>query len=194
MDVEAVSQVLKELTHPIDLDLEEPGEEQIDFQEYQDLGACQTPSDQDQSMEDVTAAKSKEEEGVSEPKRPRRQGDHRYDPLADLYPEEPEQVDPNALNRIKCKRHDDWIVHCGCRMDAAEMMSGGSVSDKQGCNLSLAHGYVLVEETKEKDEAGEHYEEDIKNVNKYLLSVLVSLVKWSISMHGKEYHTNTIPC
>ncbi|MCJ8744472.1 hypothetical protein PDJAM_G00119130 [Pangasius djambal] len=166
LDEDAVSQVLKGLTHPIELDLEnEHYEEQVDFQEYQELGACQTPSsDQDQSMEDVAAAKSEEGEssGFPEAKRPRRQGDPRYDPLAELYPEEPEQVDPNALAKIKCRRHDDWIVHCGCRIDESEMMSGGSVLDTQGCNLSLAHGYVLVEEPEEEDEDGDPYDEDHK--------------------------------
>ncbi|XP_060766775.1 tRNA-splicing endonuclease subunit Sen2 [Neoarius graeffei] len=153
LDEEAVSQVLKELTHPIELDLEkEHGE---DFQEHQEAGPCQTPSsDQDQSMEDAAATKSEEGEGSgsSEVNRPRRQGDPCYDPLAELYPEEPEQVDPNVLAKIKCKRHDDWIVHCGCRIDASEMMSGGSVSHMQGCDLSVAHGYVLVEESEDDDE------------------------------------------
>ncbi|XP_058230236.1 tRNA-splicing endonuclease subunit Sen2 isoform X2 [Hemibagrus wyckioides] len=167
LDEEAVSQVLKELTHPIELDLEEElGEEQADFQEHQESEECPTQaSDQDQMMEDVAAARSDDGEGsgFSEAKRPRRQGDPLYDPLADLYPEEPEQIDPAKLAKIKCKRHDDWIVHCGCRIDASEMMSGGSVSDTKGCNLSVAHGYVLVEESEEEDEDGD---EDIKRSTK----------------------------
>ncbi|XP_026788722.3 tRNA-splicing endonuclease subunit Sen2 isoform X2 [Pangasianodon hypophthalmus] len=166
LDEDAVSQVLKELTHPIELDLEkEHYEEQVDFQEYQELGACQTQSsDQDQSMEEVAATNSEEGEssGFPEAKRARRQGDPRYDPLAELYPEEPEQVDPNTLAKIKCKRHDDWIVHCGCRIDESEMTSGGSALDTQGCNLSVAHGYVLVEEPDEEDEDGDPYDEDNK--------------------------------
>lgn len=177
LDEEAVSQVLKELTHPIELDLEkEHGE---DFQEYQEAGPCQTPSsDQDQSMEDAAATKSEEGEGSgsSEVNRPRRQGDPCYDPLAELYPEEPEQVDPNVLAKIKCKRHDDWIVHCGCRIDASEMMSGGSVSHMQGCDLSVAHGYVLVE-SEDDDE-----DEDSKRVNKYLFTFLVCLAKSTMTV------------
>lgn len=169
LDEEAVNQVLKELTHPVELDLEkEPSEEQADVQKHQESGACQTPSsDQDQSMEDVAAAQCKEGEGsgFSEAKRPRRQGDPCYDPLAEIYPEEPEQVDPNALAKVKCKRHDDWILHCGCRIDASEMMSGGSVSDTRGCNLSVAHSYVLVEES-EEDQDGDPNDEDIKGSRK----------------------------
>lgn len=185
LDEEAVDQVLKELTHPVELDLEkEPSEEQVDVQEHQESGACQAPSsEQDQPMEDVAAAKCEEGEGsgFSEAKRPRRQGDLCYDPLAEIYPEEPEQVDPNALAKVKCKRHDDWIVHCGCRVDASEMMSGGSVSDTRGCNLSVARSYVLVEES-EEDEDGDPYDEDIKRVNKYLFIFLACLAKRTVTM------------
>lgn len=161
LDEKAVGQVLKELTHPIELDLEKEHGEEDSFQEYQESGACESPSDQDQSMEDVAASKSEEGEGFSEAKRPRRQGNPCYDPLAELYPEEPYQVDPSALAKIKCNQHDDWIVHCGCRIDASEMMSGGSVSGTHGCNLSLAHGYVLVEEP----EDGDPYDEGGERVN-----------------------------
>ncbi|KAM6979838.1 LOW QUALITY PROTEIN: tRNA-splicing endonuclease subunit Sen2 [Aplochiton taeniatus] len=57
-------------------------------------------------------------EGRASPQaeRPRRQGDVRFDPLAELHPLEPEQPDPEALQRTKCPRHDDWILHCGCRL------------------------------------------------------------------------------
>lgn len=185
LDEEAVSQVLKELTHPFELDLEE---EQVDVQDNQELGACQMPSsNQDQSMEDITDTKSEEGES-SEAKRPRRQGDPRYDPLAELYPEEPEQVDPNVLAKIRCKRHDDWIVHCGCRIDASEMMSGGSGSDTQGCKLSLAHGYVLVEEPEEEeeDEAGDPHDKGIKNVNKFLASLAKRTVTMSLNVNYRK--------
>lgn len=162
LDEEAVSQVLYELTHPLELEKEHNVSE-----EYRDLLESPMPSqDQNQEMEDVAAAESGEEEGFPEAKRPRRQGDSRYDPLAEIYPEEPDQVDPNVLAKIKCGRHDDWIVHCGCRIDASEMMSGGSASDTKACALSVAHGYVLVEEPEEEPEDGETYEEDIKSVNK----------------------------
>ncbi|KAI5607599.1 tRNA-splicing endonuclease subunit Sen2, partial [Silurus asotus] len=170
LDKEAVSQTLKMLTHPIDLDLEkEHSKEEVDFQE------CQAPSsDQDQSMEHVAAAKCDEEAGTPEAKRPRRQGDPHYDPLAEIYPEEPEQIDPEVFAKIKCKRHDDWILHCGCRIDASEMMSGGSVSDTQGRDLSLAHGYVLVDKPEEKDE-DRGPNEDIKRVNTLLLAFFQTL-------------------
>lgn len=189
LDEEAVSQLLKELTHPIELDLEEElGEEQADFQEHQEECPMQS-SDQDQTMEDVAAARSDDGEGsgFSEAKRPRRQRDPHYDPLADLYPEEPEQIDPAKLAKIKCKRHDDWIVHCGCRIDASEMMSGGSVSDTKGCNLSVAHGYVLVEESEEEDEDGD---EDIKRVNKYLFGSLSLFGHGHATEHCKSFFKN----
>lgn len=166
VDKEAVTQVLKELTHPLELDVEK--EREVDSTEHEESGTCPTPSsDQDQAMEDVAAAKSEEEEGsgFSEAKRPRRQGDPHYDPLAELYPEEPDRVDPNALAKLKCKRHDDWIVHCGCRIDVSEMTSAGSMSDTQGCNLPLAHSYVLVEEPKGEEDDGDLYDQDIKRVN-----------------------------
>ncbi|KAF5908761.1 tRNA-splicing endonuclease subunit Sen2 isoform X1, partial [Clarias magur] len=159
LDEEAVSQVLNELTHPIELELQK--------EEYQDM--LESPiisQDQNQEMEDVAAAESVEGEEFPEAKRPRRQGDSRYDPLSEIYPEEPEQVDPNVLAKIKCGRHDDWIVHCGCRIDASEMMSGGSASDSQACALSIAHGYVLVEEPEEEPEDRETYDEDIKRSRK----------------------------
>lgn len=164
LDEEAVSQVLKELTHPIELDLEQQhNEEQVNFQEVQESEENQIqPLDQDQLTEDVPASNSEEGESLgSEAKRLRRQGDPLFDPLAALYPEEPERVDPDALAKIKCKRHDDWIVHCGCRIDASEI-SGGAVSDKQAClYLSVAHGYILVEEPEDEDE-----DEDMKKSTK----------------------------
>ncbi|GAA6107942.1 tRNA-splicing endonuclease subunit Sen2 [Tachysurus ichikawai] len=164
LDEEAVSQVLKELTHPIEMDLQkELFEEQADFEEHQESVKCpMQSSDQNQMMEDVEAIKSDDGEGsgFSEAKRPHRQGDPHYDPLSELYSEEPEQVNPAKHTKITCKRHEDWIVHCGCRIDASEI-SGGAVSDTQGCNLSVAHGYVLVEQPEDKDA-----DEDIKRSTK----------------------------
>ncbi|TSK45806.1 tRNA-splicing endonuclease subunit Sen2 [Bagarius yarrelli] len=167
LEEEAVSQVLKELTHPIELAPEqEHNKEQVNLQELTESDDDRIqPPDRDQPMEDVPALNSEEGEGLgfSKAKRPRRQGDPRYDPLAALYSEEPERVDPDALANIKCKRHDDWIVHCGCRIDASEMISGGAVSDKQAFNLSVAHDYILVEEPEDKVEGGD---EDIKKSSK----------------------------
>ncbi|XP_062842436.1 tRNA-splicing endonuclease subunit Sen2 [Trichomycterus rosablanca] len=162
LDEDVISQVLSELTHPIQPDLQEHHGE-VSSEEIQEPGASRAPSShQDHPMEDAFTEQDCEDSEPSKAKRPRRQGDHRYDPLAELYPEEPEQLDPNVLARIKCKRHDDWIVHCGCRVDESELIRGASVSASQACAASIAHGYVLVEEPDEDDDDGESDQNDRK--------------------------------
>ncbi|KAJ8259852.1 hypothetical protein GJAV_G00174210 [Gymnothorax javanicus] len=81
-----------------------------------------------------------------------RQGDPRYDPLAQLYPNEPEVVDPNALTDVKCPRHDDWIAHCGCQLkDSSLKMDILADKKDQSPTLTSGHQYVLVEELKPKE-------------------------------------------
>ncbi|XP_066526877.1 tRNA-splicing endonuclease subunit Sen2 [Hoplias malabaricus] len=160
LDEEVVDQVLEKLTRPVDLDIrqepteEHENEEQFREKESPDLGASKAPSldclNQEQSMDFVATGNGQNEEGKhsdsSEALKTRRQGDPLYDPLAKLYPQEPEQVDPNALAKVKCKRHDDWIVHCGCKLEESQIMSVLSKFDPENNRSSVAHGYVLVEE------------------------------------------------
>ncbi|KAL7837585.1 hypothetical protein SRHO_G00272960 [Serrasalmus rhombeus] len=176
LDEEVASQVLQKLTLPVELNLrgehsEEHVEEQVGHQKSPELASFQAPSSgslsQDQLMEDVAAAEDINDERKDlecpEAKIPRRQGDPLYDPLAELYSQEPEQVDPNALAKVKCKRHDDWIVHCGCRLDESQMMSVLFKSGSEGFYPSAARGYVLVEEPSEED-SGDPIHDNISKV------------------------------
>lgn len=99
-------------------------------------------------------SKEAEQDGEFPPaKRSRRQGDSRFDPLADLYPEEPEQVDQDVLSKVQCARHDDWIIHCGCRLEENHLEAGTQTSDDLGKD-DPGYEYVLVEEVV-KDEGEE---------------------------------------
>ncbi|KAG9260360.1 tRNA-splicing endonuclease subunit Sen2 isoform X1 [Astyanax mexicanus] len=175
LDEEVISETMQKLTQPIELNLrEEHGAEHdnepINNKKHQEMAASQTQScdnfSQDQSMENEIAAEGLNDDRMdsesSEAEKPRRQGDPMYDPLAELYPQEPEQVDPNALAKVKCKRHDDWIIHCGCRLDESQMTSVLVQSGKESGSC-LAHGYVLVEEPDEEDN-GDPNEDDISCV------------------------------
>ncbi|MFT7801386.1 tRNA-splicing endonuclease subunit Sen2 isoform X4 [Arapaima gigas] len=80
-----------------------------------------------------------------------RQGDPQYDPLAKLYPKEPDEpTDQETLRGTYCSRHDDWVVHCGCQPDCSLLQT-----DQKGPSLSAGCQYVLVEEEEEgTDQAG----------------------------------------
>ncbi|KAI4891572.1 hypothetical protein NFI96_016571, partial [Prochilodus magdalenae] len=187
LEEEAVSRLLQKLMRPVEPN---PGEEHCE--EHEQAGHPNTqeraaPSSdsliQDQPAEDVAAAQGVRDEGKdSEAERPRRQGDPLYDPLAELYPKEPEQVDPNALAKVKCKRHDDWIAHCGCRLDETQMASVLFESGTEGGDPSIAQGYVLVEEPSEEDD-GDPAHPDASRVMKvamfqtHLHSILPSVPK-----------------
>ncbi|XP_072521898.1 tRNA-splicing endonuclease subunit Sen2 isoform X2 [Salminus brasiliensis] len=179
LEEEVISEILQKLTHPVELDLrEEHGEEhceehdnqQIDHLESQETAASRAPSSdscsQDQSMENVAAGGGLSDDRMnlefSETENPRRQGDPLYDPLAELYPQEPEQVDPNALAKAKCKRHDDWIVHCGCRLNESQLMSVLFKSGTESCGSSVVHGYVLVEEPSEEDSEDPNQDDSVR--------------------------------
>ncbi|XP_046881250.1 tRNA-splicing endonuclease subunit Sen2 [Hypomesus transpacificus] len=88
---------------------------------------------------------------VPQAKRPRRQGDPRFDPLAELYPEEPEQVDQQVLSKVKCARHDDWIIHCGCRLEESHLKAEAQTRENSQRDYP-GHEYVLVEEEDEEEE------------------------------------------
>lgn len=169
LDEEVVGQILQKLTHPVELNRREEHDEQGNHQESTELGATRVPSSdqdcEDELMESVVDGKGVAEEGKNlenqEVKTPRRQGDPLYDPLSELYPHEPERIDPNALAKVKCKRHDDWIAHCGCKLDESQMMGvlfKPSIEDR---DPPLDYGYVLVEEPCEED-SGDLNQVDIK--------------------------------
>lgn len=100
--------------------------------------------------EELSAGAEDEGEGENcpEAKRPRRQGDPLYDPLATLYSDEPEPLDQKALSQVRCLRHDDWIVHCGCRLRESQLEAAPlTKADVQGAE------YVLVEEQEDTEES-----------------------------------------
>ncbi|XP_026885142.2 tRNA-splicing endonuclease subunit Sen2 isoform X1 [Electrophorus electricus] len=172
LDEEVVNDMLQKLTYPIELDLrEEPGRNPCSSEENQEPRAPQTPASfsasQDQSMEEATTGKegSNQEKDFGAPaaELSHRQGNPLYDPLSELYPQEPESVDPAALTVVKCRRHDDWIIHCGCWPDESQMASILSNSSAQGHGLSGACDYVLVEELDEED-SGDPNQNNISNV------------------------------
>ncbi|XP_063072681.1 tRNA-splicing endonuclease subunit Sen2 [Engraulis encrasicolus] len=96
---------------------------------------------------------SDEPEDTPEAKRPRRrQGNPDYDPLAHLHPHEPQQLDQKALAQIRCHRHDDWIVHCGCRLTDSQLEAATPALAREA---DVEYEYVLVEEEEEDDEEEE---------------------------------------
>lgn len=165
LEEEVVSQTLERLTQPVEC----PGTERCTDQEN---GQAETPlsshvkrktkaceyttgnllgssSKGSSGGEELSVGAKDEGENSPEAKKPRRQGDPLYDPLASLYPEEPEQLDQRALSQIRCLRHDDWIVHCGCRLQESQLEAAPlSKADVQGAE------YVLVEEQEDTEESG----------------------------------------
>uniref|UniRef100_UPI00398E9C82 tRNA-splicing endonuclease subunit Sen2 isoform X2 n=1 Tax=Pristiophorus japonicus TaxID=55135 RepID=UPI00398E9C82 len=73
------------------------------------------------------------------------EGDAPYDPLAKYGYVDCETIDREALAKVHCPRHDDFIIHCGCRYQDAvkEARQHNSTKDNQ---LSTEHEYVLVVE------------------------------------------------
>ncbi|XP_056380229.1 tRNA-splicing endonuclease subunit Sen2 isoform X2 [Hyla sarda] len=69
------------------------------------------------------------------------EGNPGYDPLSKYVPENPDTdhapLDKEVLEKMHCHRHDDFIIHCGCK---PEKQTGHTESAERG------HEYVLVEE------------------------------------------------
>ncbi|KAJ8395327.1 hypothetical protein AAFF_G00033120 [Aldrovandia affinis] len=162
LDEDDVSEFLKKYTHPIELDQirgtreEEAHEEAMHSLEKGDeMGRAPNP---EPSGHDHLGGKRHPAEVADSDcpggKKQRRQGDPCHDPLADLYPHEPDPVDIEALSCLKCTTHDDWISHCGCRLnDSMSNTDSQMNADKQGPTLTSAYEYVLVEEQKGVDAA-----------------------------------------
>ncbi|XP_076865693.1 tRNA-splicing endonuclease subunit Sen2 isoform X2 [Brachyhypopomus gauderio] len=160
LDEEVVTDILQKLTHPVELDLRgEHGTNQSSSEQNQESTAPLAPPSgstaQDQLMEEATVEKDANDEGNDfkgpEGEAPQWQENALHDPLSELCPQEPETVDPAVMAAVKCRRHDDWIVHCGCRPDESQIVSVLANSGTRVRGPSGACGYVLVEEPNEKD-------------------------------------------
>ncbi|XP_036386928.1 tRNA-splicing endonuclease subunit Sen2 [Megalops cyprinoides] len=168
LDEEDASQMLEKYTHPLELDV--IGRTTVEEGDGLDV-AMHSPDSREAtgSSPFISVGQGSPEpsgcallEGERHPeedidsdccggKRHRRQGDPQYDPLAERYPHEPEQVDQKALSSIKCPRHDDWVVHCGCQVnDSLLRVVAETDTDKQGPTLTAGYEYVLVEEQEEQ--------------------------------------------
>ncbi|KAM5148422.1 tRNA-splicing endonuclease subunit Sen2 isoform 2-T2 [Mantella aurantiaca] len=98
------------------------------------------------------------------------EGDPLFDPLAKYGSEDLESLEPcivpdrGVLEKMHCHRHDDLIVHCGCKPQK-------QTSQKNAAEKSVIdgeeHEYVLVEE--EQDTAGLKEEDEQDRHEKYKL-------------------------
>ncbi|KAM9326845.1 tRNA-splicing endonuclease subunit Sen2 [Gastrophryne carolinensis] len=100
------------------------------------------------------------------------EGNPIFDPLAKYGSEETESqepcsVDQEVLEKMHCHRHDDLIIHCGCKPERT--VAQNKVSDDSDAIDGEEHEYVLVEE--EEDDSGLEGEdmEDDKNVSSKLV-------------------------
>lgn len=167
LEEEVINQTLERLTQPVEpLTADstgskdrrtESGKDQVNGHEVplspqvkEDTESCEdtTLHVLDSSLEQSNPSDGLRSEGEDSPeaKRQRRQGNPDYDPLAYLYPDEPKQLDETALAQVRCVRHDDWIIHCGCRLRDSQLeavpLTKGGVQDYE---------YVLVEEQQEDE-------------------------------------------
>ncbi|XP_067907931.1 tRNA-splicing endonuclease subunit Sen2 isoform X2 [Heterodontus francisci] len=71
--------------------------------------------------------------------------DEPYDPLAKYGYVDCDPIDREALTKVHCPSHDDFVIHCGCRYQDAmkEALQHNSIKDSK---LSTEHEYVLVVE------------------------------------------------
>ncbi|KAA0708035.1 tRNA-splicing endonuclease subunit [Triplophysa tibetana] len=155
LDDDAVSHALRTLTKPVELDIggehdPEPVKSQaghLDGSSVDHLMDC-TSGDADLNDENADVVQA-------DTVKPQRQGNSRFDPLAELCPDEPEALtEENEQSRVnvKCQRHDDWIIHCGCR--AHDNQSLSSKHRAPGEDPSEGYEYVLVEKADDDHENG----------------------------------------
>ncbi|XP_051958069.1 tRNA-splicing endonuclease subunit Sen2-like isoform X3 [Xyrauchen texanus] len=153
LEEDAVNNVLQTLTKQVELDIgDEHGREPIKRQ-IENLGGSEDHMSCDADLDNV-----KDNLDHTDAEKPQCQGNPLYDPLAELYPEEPEQLDQHTNPSVECKRHDDWIIHCGCRPDERQSMS--SKHSMPDVDPSESYEYVLVEELEDDD--NENTEENSK--------------------------------
>lgn len=142
LEEESVSRALETLTKPVEFDIEKEHGRKPKAKSFDG-------SLVDQSMDDVSCdtVSNLENDSLDQTNtaRPQRQGNPLYDPLAEIYPQEPELLKAN----VKCKRHDDWLTHCGCRPDEDQLMS--SECSVANADPSEAYEYVLMEDSEDDD-------------------------------------------
>ncbi|XP_067287160.1 tRNA-splicing endonuclease subunit Sen2 [Pseudorasbora parva] len=139
LEDESVNQALQILTKPVEFDIKEEHSQE----RRKSLAKSAGGSLVDQSVDDVAC------EADLNLDKSRRQGDPVYDPLAELYPGEPERFSkPN----VKCRRHDDWIAHCGCRPDENQRLSPERIMPSP--DPSEPYEYVLVELSEDDEDGG----------------------------------------
>lgn len=159
LDEDAVREILEKFTHPTESKEEE---ETMECEEAlrslgRDMETGEPPLDLECSENEPHGGKN----GPIEPPEvegwePKRQGDPRYDPLAELYPQEPGGLDGGAMENMRCVMHDDWLAHCGCR---PEHILPPTTSHSSTVPVT-GYQYVLVEEDEEEEcedgEVGSH--------------------------------------
>ncbi|XP_051528283.1 tRNA-splicing endonuclease subunit Sen2 isoform X2 [Myxocyprinus asiaticus] len=149
LEEDAVSNALQTLTKRVELDIgDEHGREPIKCQ-IENFGGSLVDQLVDDMSGDADLDNVKYNLGHTDAEKPQCQGNPLYDPLAELYPEEPEQLDQHSNPSVKCKRHDDWIIHCGCWPDERQSMS--SKLSMPDVDPSEGYEYVLVEELEDGD-------------------------------------------
>ncbi|MGH0173175.1 UNVERIFIED_CONTAM: hypothetical protein FKN15_064982 [Acipenser sinensis] len=171
LDEDSIEKTLKKYTDPVELECADSTSknEQMDCCAAAERGQAERSTHH--SDGDLEPSDSELQSGSPERKKPRRQGDLQYDPLADIYPEEPAVLDKEALSTVKCHKHDDLIMHCGCRLKDSvidDMLSNATAPPTP--SFTPGHEYVLVQEDEENPcdspfvihdmnslKAGEHY-------------------------------------
>ncbi|XP_077058753.1 tRNA-splicing endonuclease subunit Sen2 isoform X2 [Siphateles boraxobius] len=135
LEEESVNHALQILTKPVEFDIKEEDIRERVQSQAESVGG---------SVDDVSCETDLNVD--------QHQGKTGYDPLADLHPEEPEGLDKLSKPNVKCRRHDDWVTHCGCRADETQPRSSEPVVPNT--DPSDACEYVLVEVSEEDDDNG----------------------------------------
>ncbi|XP_023655551.1 tRNA-splicing endonuclease subunit Sen2 isoform X1 [Paramormyrops kingsleyae] len=152
LDEDAVREILEKFTHPTESKNEEE-EETTECEEAlrslgQGMETGEPPLDLECSEYEPHGGKN----GPIEPlevggREPKRQGDPRYDPLAELYPQEPGGLDEGAMENMQCVLHNHWLPHCGCRPEHILPPT----TSHSGPAPPTGYQYVLVEEDEEEE-------------------------------------------
>lgn len=180
LDDEDVGRALRTLTKPVELEMD--GE--------RDPEPIRSPAghfdgSSDDRLMDCTSGDGDVNEQNGDVVQPQRQGNPRYDPLAELHPDEPEapaEESEHSRANVKCKRHDDWIGHCGCRSDDDQTLS--SKPQTPDTDPSEGYEYVLVEEA--DDDSENCTKENISRVNKTTFVFAQSMIHSALDLKGKS--------
>lgn len=168
LEEEVVNQILQRLCQPMEPGLrEENGDDDCPASPHrgeetgaragipQDVASEQAGTVGQQGQ--ASASWSPEDQGEQDSrcpqaKRPRSQVDGGFDPLSELYPQAPQQIDSAALSTVRCPRHDDLLVDCGCRLEDSVLETLTLQRDRQTeagrQGADRGYEYVLVMEEK----------------------------------------------